>query len=609
MPVASAPWRKGSGKAVHQTRSSSETRLFWIGLGVLGAVFAVLLAVRLGTPDDLGIRDQARATAYMIDIVQNGNWVWPRDSYGLGSKPPFHPWVGAAAAYLVGGVNRAARTFPSILGVLISTLTLYGFGMRRIGWRAGFVAAAIFLLCPFGVKMIGLIRTDPLFAAVVLLNALAALRAWERGRGWSVFWLVAIISTLTKGPVGVIISVLGLIAVIWERRSGQPLPLRGAIVPGLVVWAVVGVGWLMWAWSVYGDEVLLEMLGRELFRHAAVGDYGEPALSNFHHAPFYLLTRFGPWSLFTIAAIVGVIRRPAEDPSRRRLDRFLVCWILGGLVIFGFAGHQRGDLVYPLAAPSALLAGSVLARLSWFQTPRRAFIAVAAFTVLSLPVALWEYAYHNVREPTLRRGLATREIGEQILADGGTAFPIAYANFPMELQIYQGIWRLNARGLLTCDYLDKPHPAYAAVMNPSAFAASCEARGIAVHTVYGWDETGPADSFGIVGNRTTLQWEETMSGWITPFELTFRGVRPAGGRSYFVGRTWNMINGGEFVVGEGGGRMSVKNLDQFVATLRLGLRQGQLSWTEDHVIDGGETLVLDWPGSGKVTQHDQEDDR
>jgi hypothetical protein len=385
----------------------------------------------------------------------------------------------------------------------------------------------------------------------------------------------------------------------------------------MAVWAVVSVGWLMWAWSVYGDEVLLEVLGRELFRHAAVGDYGEPALSNFHHPPFYLLTRFGPWSLFTFAAIVRVIRRPAADDARRRLDRFLVCWILGGLVIFGLAGHQRGDLVYPLAAPSALLAASVLAQLSWFRTARRAFAAVAVFTVLALPVALWEYAFYNLREPMLRRGLATRDVGRKILDEVGPAFPIAYANFPMELQIHQGIWRLGARGLVSCDYLDKPYPAYAAVMDPVAFTESCAQVGLELHIVLGWDGLESEEAFGIVGNRDRLAWADPIGAWVTPFELMLHGVRPAGGRSYFIERAWNPINGGEFVVDEAGGRLTVKNLAPLAATLRLGLSQGERTWREDHVVRAGQTRTIDWPAStsgggsrsGKVAQHDQEDDR
>jgi 4-amino-4-deoxy-L-arabinose transferase-like glycosyltransferase len=578
-----------------QNRSSNGRRIFWVGLGILAAVYAVLVGIRLATPDDLGIRDQGRAASYVIDIVQNGNWLWPRDAYGLGSKPPFHPWVGAVAAYLLGGVNRLARTLPSMLGVFVSVLALYVFGTRRLGWRAGFLAAAAFLLCPFGAKMVGLIRTDPLFASVVLLNGLAALRAWERSRGWMVFWLVAIVSTLTKGPVGVVIAALGLGAVLWERRSGRPLPSRGSLLPGFLLWAAVGAGWLLWAWSVYGDEVLLEVLGRELFRHAAVGDYGEPALANFHHAPFYLLTRFAPWSLFTVAAIVQAIRRPAADEPRRRLDRFLVCWILGGLVVFGFAGHQRGDLVYPLAAPSALLAGSVMARLSWLRSSARAIALVAVCTVLAVPVAVWEYAIHNPREPMLQRGLALREIGRSVLTEVGPAFPIAYANFPLELQIYEGIWRLDGRGLVGCEYFDASRPAYAVVMDPDRFVASCAEDGIDLTEIYGWHKHRAADAVGIVGNRARLEWADPMAGWITPFELTFHGVRPAGGKSFFIGHTWNPINGGVFVVSQEGGRMLVTNRDPLAATLRLELRQGDRAWIEDHAFAGGETRVVEWP--------------
>ncbi|HET6278583.1 MAG TPA: glycosyltransferase family 39 protein, partial [Candidatus Polarisedimenticolia bacterium] len=234
-------------------RDDGETRRrFLWGLALLLATYACLVTIRLATPDDLGMRDQQRVASYITDIVQNGNWLCPRDAHGgITSKPPMQPWLAAAASYLFGGLGRPARIFPSVLAMLVATLTIYAAGRRVIGWEAALIAAMIFLLSHLGPKMIGIVRTDALFACVVLLNALAVLRIWETGKGWVLFWGIAIVDTMVKGPLGLLLAFSGLLAVLWERRRGHRFPLRGAMLPGALVWLVVSVGWLLASWRVY----------------------------------------------------------------------------------------------------------------------------------------------------------------------------------------------------------------------------------------------------------------------------------------------------------------------------------------------------------------------
>src|SRR5690606_7374135 len=111
----------------------------------------------------------------------------------------------------------------------------------------------------------------------------------------------------------------------------------------------------------------------------------------------YLLARFFPFSLFFFYALWRVFRRPAGDVAERRLERFLACWVLAGLVLFSLAAHHRADLLLPLWPACALLAGRAMARLARRVGAAR-FTAVTAVVVAGLMAGL--YAQYRSEEHT-----------------------------------------------------------------------------------------------------------------------------------------------------------------------------------------------------------------
>ena len=571
-------------------------RLFLWGLALLLATYACLVTIRLATPDDLGMRDQWRVGSYIIDVVQNGNWLCPRDAHGgITSKPPMQPWIAAAASHLFGGVSRFTLIFPSVLAMLVASLTIYVAGRRVIGWDAALIASMIFLLSHLGPKMIGIVRTDALFACVVLLNALAVQRIWETGKGWTLFWGIAVFNTLVKGPLGVILALSGLVAVLWERRRGHPFPWRREMLPGLFVWLGVGVGWLLAAWWVFGDEVINEIIGRELLGHAVSGDSGELAILRVYEAPLYLLSRFAPWSFFTIAAIVRVIRRPAADDRQRRFERFLVSWVLVGLAIFSLAGHQRPDLIFPLFAPCAWLAGTSIANLRWIRGPRRTLVAACLLALVTLPLLGVVYAVHYPGDPDFRTGLESKRIARSLQAEVGPEFPLVYASAPDAMQIFQGIWRHYANDEIACELLGRNEPAFVAVVRYEQFIDRCGQTGAMIHVIDHWGGHKAEPSIAVLGNRKELDWYEPMSGWATPFALVFRGVRPAGGQSHYFGKAGAERGGGRFLLSEAGGELTVTNTSKVQTILRIDLLQGGRVWREDQSVAAGGELRLTWP--------------
>src|SRR5213079_3315908 len=114
----------------------------------------------------------------------------------------------------------------------------------------------------------GLARTDGVFAFTVTAAALMTFRASITGRGWTSCWLLAALATLTKGPLGVVLSAGGLLACFWERHSQHPWPIRGAYLRGIGFFLLITGGWFFLAYLQVGESLVAKMLGQELFSHA-----------------------------------------------------------------------------------------------------------------------------------------------------------------------------------------------------------------------------------------------------------------------------------------------------------------------------------------------------
>src|SRR5262245_19202690 len=190
------------------------------GFAAIGAVAVAIFAIRLtGLPNLM--ENEYRLGAYVLDILQHGNWLCPHDSIGNTDKPPMLAWLAALASWPVGRVSLLTLYLPSALATVAIAWLVVAAGNRRFGARAGFLAGLAYLLSDVGARQIATARWDGLFALTVTIAALLALRAWDVGGGWTWFWLAAAASTLTKGPLGVLLAALGLGAVLWERRSGH----------------------------------------------------------------------------------------------------------------------------------------------------------------------------------------------------------------------------------------------------------------------------------------------------------------------------------------------------------------------------------------------------
>jgi 4-amino-4-deoxy-L-arabinose transferase-like glycosyltransferase len=377
----------------------------------LSLVTLTLFVVRVTGPSNLLDNDQERPAAYVLDVVLNGHWWCQTDWTGdIMSKPPLFTWIGAGATVVAGRANLVSLYVPCLAAMFLAVGLIAYFGRAGFGWPAGFLGGLMYLAAPSGVKHIALARTDGLFAATIALTAFTGYRAWKTGRGWIWFWLGAALATLTKGPLGLVLGLMGLLAVLWERfdqhrrrdgRDGSSVearePRRHNVLLqqtlGILLFLVMLLGWFGLAYQQGGQAFIDKVIGKELVGHVVGEDHGTLGVG-FVKAPLYWLSRFLPWSLLACVGLWRVVAHPAADAEQRRFERFLFCWIVGGLFLFSLATHQRGDLPLPLYPPAAVLAGREMAR--WFPRidPRR--LLQRSLSTVAVALALYTTYLHTV---------------------------------------------------------------------------------------------------------------------------------------------------------------------------------------------------------------------
>ena len=427
------------------------SRLIWYAQIVLFC--SLIFWIRLSGPSDLESYAQVLNIGYILDLMTQHNWLVQYDlEHDIMSKPPLHTWMMAPSTALL-GLNRLALTLPSFISILVLALLIFEFGRHRFSEPAGGLAAMAIILAPTIAKQVALVRTDPAFTLAVAASALIAYVAWEQGRqwkrGWIAFWFMAALSTLIKGPLGIVLAAGGLLSFFWEKRSNPGLPTpRGPHLVGITLFLILTLGWFVAAWLSEGQALINKMLFRELVYHAVVEHSGGWQARDLLKPTSFLLLRYLPFSIPLLFALWRVFRHPADNPAERQFERFLACWLLFGLLIFSVVKHQRADHLLPLWPAGALLAGREMWR--WAERISAARFVAISLIVSAVLIGITYSAVHSIgravdetngygRERKLAREteLAAKAFQESGL-DAGNLY---HVNTPISLQLHLGTFR------------------------------------------------------------------------------------------------------------------------------------------------------------------------
>ena len=508
----------------------------------VGAIAVLLFVLALiGLPNLMD--NERRIAAYVLDAVHNGHWMAQRDSTGdVMSKPPMVTWIAALVTLVLDRPTRFAIYLPSALATGLVALLLLQVGRERFGWTAGFLGALAYLLSPIGYEMVETARYDGLFALPVAFAAIAAFRAWETGRGWTWFWLGAAIATLVKGPLGVVLGASGLLAGLWEWRSGARHPLRGQHWLGVALFALICGGWFWLAYREMGQPLIDKIIKGELVRHAVKGNEGEGMGLRFWEPPIAFLTFMLPWSLASLVAFWRIFKHPSADVETRRFERFLFCWFAVGLLIFCAAAHQRSRLVLPIMPAAALLAGRELARLlagrkpHW--QPRTVMRAAAGLAVFMLAfVAVYRFVLLRYSD-SVQRTLAAREFTREIQRGPGAQFPLTYVDSPFALQFYLNTMHRQVSADRAAELLKGDAAAFVVVGDAEKYQRIRERVGTNghLHELRHVSVGRGKNPFWLLSNQPRLEWSEriaSLSGALRVETHEARFVKTRGGEMRF----------------------------------------------------------------------------
>lgn len=164
---------------------------------------------------------------------------------------PLYPTALAGAIKLGITSDSALRSLGALFGAV--TVTVIGLIGRKIGGDTlGLVAAAIAAISPLMIAADGALTSETLYAALIALTLLAALRLAERntvGRA-AVAGLLVGLAALTRSEALLLLPFVA-IPLAWRRGGG----IVRALVP-VVCTALVLTPWVVRNWSVFDQPVL-----------------------------------------------------------------------------------------------------------------------------------------------------------------------------------------------------------------------------------------------------------------------------------------------------------------------------------------------------------------
>lgn len=321
-------------------------------------VSALFVFFSLGaTVRDLTFPDELRCAEVSREMLESGNWVLPKLNYETyGDKPPLYFWLLSASMAALGKTTLAAL-LPSILAGVLTLLATYRLGkllftppVARIGvW----ILASFFLF----LLMSQIVRMDillTLFTTTALTCFIHGLRNAPGGRPAMLAGYLSIgVAILTKGPVGLIIPLIGLLAFCLQDREtfrhGRLYPAQG-----LLIMIAIPLLWLIPAALQGGGDYLHEIL---------ITQNAGRAIKSFDHAePFYYYLLlfpllFAPWSFYLLLYLDGGLQRDMDRD--RQAVGFLAGWLLLALLFFSLLSGKGGNYLLPLTPAVALLVARV----------------------------------------------------------------------------------------------------------------------------------------------------------------------------------------------------------------------------------------------------------
>ena len=354
-------------------------------LALLGALFFLpfLGGVHLFDWDEINFAECAR------EMLLTGNYGQVQINFQpFWEKPPLFIWLQAMSMSALGVGEYAAR-FPNALAGIITLILLYRIGNRLHGKPFGWLWGLVYFgsLLPHLYFKSGII--DPWFNLFIFLGLYLFIEGfWRNARGYF-FAAGALLglAVLTKGPVGLLLPGLAMIAYWVKMRLKWYVKPLDFIIVGVMTLAVTGV-WFGYEILKNGTWFVEEFIIYQV-RLFSTPDAGHGGFPGFHVV--VLLLGCFPASLFAIPAL----RRSQLEGTEARDFRWWMAalfWVV--LILFSIVEskiiHYSSMAYFPLT----YLAATTIQRLLSSERPLPSWLhAGIAATGLLIATASLAFAW------------------------------------------------------------------------------------------------------------------------------------------------------------------------------------------------------------------------
>lgn len=330
--------------------------------------------------------------------------------------------------------------YLSMLYTLLMIPLVYAAGRVAFGRRAGWMAAAIAALAPLSVQHAHYATPNAqtiMLASASLLAGLVIYRRAARGLPlWLVYGIAGLLTGLTisaRYNAAVVGLVVGLAILLdWRRhRRWLPLAIGAAAVP---IGLVLGIpGLILAPREVIGQ--IREILDWYQIQGGGPGFTAERGVQSYYfHLRYLVLMVLGPLVVMaTLAGLVLALRRWRSDSNHEAVSAILVALYALVYAVIALAGSRlQANLLPPLIAPLALLAGYAFARVSsgWGAAKRWGLAAA----LLAWPMAISIMFAVRIAAPDNRID-AEKWINENI-PTGTSVYLLGPYNVPVDPQKY-----------------------------------------------------------------------------------------------------------------------------------------------------------------------------
>ena len=357
-------------------------------LAVCGALF---LARSASLP--LMDPDEARCAIIVRNMLRDGDWIVPHlEGKVYFDKPAPFFWLAAIARHFTGNVELAGRLVAA-LAALGAVLAAWALGRRMFGPVSGLLAG--FFLATMGefLFMARWYRMDMPFVAAMWAafwwfwrQERPPQESQEKASGsqWIGFYAFCGVSTLFKGPAGLVLPALAIAA--YFMLSGRPRRILEFFNPlGILVYLLIAAPWyvlIILRESNYVHEFFYNQ-NIERFLHP-VGSHG---LSGFIYIPV-LLGGVMPWTIYLVGAVVRYFPRRWKNRNSCPEALFLWCAALVPFVFFSLSKTKLLGYILPVMPPLAVLIGGLLGRWAQSVEPDRLLKALGRAMMVLLPLVM-----------------------------------------------------------------------------------------------------------------------------------------------------------------------------------------------------------------------------